>query len=65
MSAVNGTDRVTNKQLYDELSKIPSRTELRLTVVAALVLGQVAARVDLASSPTPVGFILRFFSLVF
>ena len=53
MSASNGSDRVTNKQLYDELSdlrrELPTRREVYLTLSAALVLGQIAARLDVGT----------------
>jgi hypothetical protein len=47
VSSVNGNDRVTNKQLYDELGKLPSRREMYLVVTIGGVLGGVVAKINL------------------
>jgi hypothetical protein len=61
---LNG-DRVTNRQLYEELAKIPTRFELRITVFTALVLGQLAARVELERFPVaPASWALHVLHLV-
>lgn len=53
MSANGNGDRVTNRQLYEELSnlrrELPNRREVYLTIGGALVLGQIAARLDVGT----------------
>lgn len=50
-------DRVTNKQLYDELNglrrELPGRREIYTVITSALVLGQIAARLDIGSVKLP------------
>ena len=58
MATNGGHDKVTNKQLYDELNdlrkELPGRREIYAVIASALVLGQIAARLDLSSVRLPI-----------
>ena len=72
MARPENGDRVTNKQLYQELNQLrqelPNRREVYLVIGSALVLGQIAARLDVGTlrvlTPQPQAFVelaLRLF----
>lgn len=66
MTDKSNSDRVTNKQLYEELAKVPNRREMWLVVAASSTVANLATTyITHLSPPQQAAALARFASHLF